>query len=150
MVCLKNSVDVYNERLRIENKKAFLISQVRDINTDLACLQYLCPHKFVLALDDHKPHKAGRIVKCVCPACGMRDNIFPNNELNKNIFHDSMIVDLTSLSSSVIEKQFSSILEHIFSNYDYYYGDEVTESDITDSIIDFIKTGKVKSLVKKN
>ena len=115
------------------------------MSVNLANLQTQCIHDLVLEFDDHKPHKIGRIIKCYCPACGrISENIYYGHEVDKSIFKNSKLIDLTKLPMNIFSDSFSFVLEYIFNNYDKYYSNDIDEKEIAESIIDLVEKEKNK------
>ena len=102
-------------------------------------LQSQCCHKLILAFDDHRDYKVGRIIQCFCPACGKKEDIYLNPEIEESVFKNSKFIDLTIFPISIFYKRLSFISEYIFSNYEYFYNDNVSEKEIAKSILDLIK-----------
>lgn len=127
--------NIYQERLKINNKKKELEKQLKETENELSNLQNKCPHSIVLAFDDYRPHKIGRIYQFLCPACGKRENIYPTHELEKSTFKDSRIMDFTMFPITFFNDHFSSIMEYIFNNFDYCYDKNNSEKEITKSIL---------------
>ena len=139
---MKNQIGIYNERMQISNEKKKLKKQLQATEDRLVNLQNKCSHKLVLAFDDHMPHKIGKIIECFCPACGKREDIYPSHEIEKSSFKNSKLIDLTKFPMSTFNEHFFPILEHIFSNYDFCYGDDVSENEIAESIFSLVEMDK--------
>ena len=143
--------NIYNERVQINKEMKALKQQLKATEDRLLTLQKKCSHKIVLVFDDHLPHKIGRIIDCFCPACGKRENLYPNDDIKKTVFKNSKLIDLTKLPISTLNENFFSILEHIFGNYDFYYNDDVPENEIAESILGIVeKKEDEQQMIRKN
>ena len=137
---MKTQIDIYNERKQINKERKELKKQLQVTEDNLTNLQAECSHKIVLAFDDHMPHKIGRIIECFCPACGKRDDIYPSHEIEKSPFRNSKLIDLTKFPMSTFNEYLFSIIEHVFSNYENYYSDDVSEEEISESILGLVQS----------
>lgn len=149
---MKSQIDIYNERKTIHRKRKELVKQIQIVDNELVNLQTECSHKLVLAFEDHKPHKIGRIIDCICPSCGKEEKIFPSHEIEKSSFKDSKLIDLTKYPIYVFKDYYLMILEHIFKNYDLFYSDDISEKEISESILDIVEIDEKKdnqSKIKK-
>ena len=139
---MKNQIEFYNARNEINKERKELKKQLQATENNLANLQTECSHKIVLAFDDYMPHKIGRIIECFCPACGKREDIYPSHEIEKSSFKNSKLIDLTKLSISTFNEYFFNIMEHIFSNYEICYNDDISENEIAKTILSLVETEK--------
>ena len=139
---MKKQIGIYNKRMQINKERKELKKQLQATEDRLVNLQNQCSHKLVLVFDDHMPHKIGRIIECFCPACGKREDIYPTHEFEKSSFKNSKLIDLTKFPMSTFNEHFFSIIEHIFSDYDFCYGDDVSENEIAESILSLVETEK--------
>ena len=139
---MKNQIEIYKERKEINKEKEKIKEKLQTTEDNLINLENQCSHKIVLAFDDHKPHKIGRIIECVCPACGKREKIYLTHEIEKSVFKNSKWIDLTKLPINTFDEY--SILEYIFSNYDFYYSDDVSENEIAESILSLVEIERNK------
>ena len=49
------------------------------------------------------------------------------------------MIDLTKFPISTFNEYFFIIMEHIFSNYENYYNDDVSENEIAESILNLVE-----------
>ena len=136
---MKSPIEVYRFKKKIILERNELKKKLEEMDYYFACLQSECSHSLVLAFEDHKPHKIGRIIHCFCPACGKKESIYPSHELEKSSFKDSRIVDLTKVPASTFYESYPTILDYIFEHYDRYYTNEISESEIAEDIIHFVE-----------
>ena len=139
---MKSQIENYNAIKEIIKEKKELKKQLQAADDRLVNIQNQCSHKLVLAFDDHMPHKIGRIIQCFCPACGKREDIYPSHEIEKSSFKNSKLIDLTKLPVSTIKRYLFTIMEHIFSNYENCYSDDVSEKEIAESILSLVEAEK--------
>ncbi len=139
---MKSQIEIYNARKEINKERKELKKQLQAAEDRLVNIQNQCSHKFVLAFDDHMPHKIGRIIECFCPACGKREDIYPSHEIEKSSFKNSKLIDLTKFPISTFNEYFFTIMEHIFSNYENCYSDDVSEKEIAESILSLVEAEK--------
>jgi len=71
-----------------------------------------------------------------------REHIYPSHEIEKSVFKNSKLIDLTKFSTNTVNEYFIPILEHIFNNYDFYYSDDISEKEIAESIFSLVKEKK--------
>lgn len=146
---MNKQIKIYKERLQAERKYQELEDQLESMKDTLDTIKNECQHRVILTFGDHRHHKVNKLVNYYCPACGKSGYLYPEITIMKKYFKKSKIVDLSDIE---LETSFSAISEHIFSNYSYYYDNDTSCEEISESMREFINTKKVndaKYLSKK-
>ena len=133
---------MYNNKETLIQERTELIKQLQSIEEMLVNLQNQCSHKLVLAFEDNGPHKIGKIIRCSCPICGKKENIYLGNENENCAFKDSKLINLSKIPIDDFNEHFPSIIEHILINYDFCCCDGITEKNIAKAIITLVETRK--------
>ena len=116
----------FDIRRNIDNERKSIEERLEQIDVNEKNLQADCNHEFVLKFDTHKEHKVGKIYPCICPACGKKIDVMPNDIRGIEItdFKDSKVIDLTDIID--YEIMLSSILNEVYENQMYYYDDMIS------------------------
>ena len=140
---------IYSERLFLEEEKKELETQAESIKSQIELLdlqikqlQDECQHNIILMLDDHLPHKIGRIVINICPACAKEEHTYRGNERKDTCFKNSTIIDLTKYHIEDFKMNIPKICEYIYENSDIFYSNQFSTIELAKLIIEFLERDK--------
>ena len=129
-----------NRRLREINELEKILEKERQkLIREKMNLQNKCPHTIVIAVSDKRAHKVGPIHTYQCPICEKIIHTHYPYDIDKKLFINSKIINLTNLNYEEYDDLFKSIINEILSNYNYYYNPDISSEELSETITEKLK-----------
>ena len=144
-----NNKEINETLKRINEKELELRKEIQNLSEERIDLQSKCPHTIIIQASNHKPHKLGPIHTCFCPICEKLEKIYLTHEIDKTQFTGSKIINLTRLNYEDYKQFFTTIKNEILQNYSYYYNEDISIDELTQSIIKRLNNSKKYRSSKK-
>lgn len=135
---MKQETKIHQIKQELEEKKLRLNAQLESVNHEITRLQDQCTHKIVVKFAQ-EDEEIGEIHLYYCPSCGKKENTCIHYKLNKTCFKNSKLIDLTELKIDSYNNTLNMVQEEVFEHPEYYYNDETTTEQLSETMSKMIK-----------